>query len=83
MGVPLHLIVRARWAVLAVFAAACLWMIPGIAELEHDEDVLAFLPPDHPDVVTFREVADRFGMLSVGLIGLNATESVSGNKRSP
>lgn len=66
----LHPIVRARWAIVAVFVALCAWLVPGVSSLEHDDDVLAFLPPDHPDVVTFGDVADRFGMLEVGLVGL-------------
>jgi predicted RND superfamily exporter protein len=68
----LHPIVRARWAILAVFVALCAWLVPGVSSLRHDDDVLAFLPPDHPDVVAFGEVADRFGMLEVGLVGLRA-----------
>ena len=55
---------------MAVFAALCVWLIPGVSSLQHDDDVLAFLPPDHPDVVAFNDVADRFGMLEVGLVGL-------------
>lgn len=55
---------------MAVFFALCAWLIPGVGSLQHDDDVLAFLPPDHPDVVAFNEVADRFGMLEVGLVGL-------------
>ena len=66
----LHPIVRARWVIVAVFVALCAWLVPGVSALQHDDDVLAFLPPDHPDVVTFGDVADRFGMLEVGLIGL-------------
>jgi len=66
----LHPIVRARWAIVAVFVALCAWLVPGVSALRHDDDVLAFLPPDHPDVITFGDVADRFGMLEVGLVGL-------------
>ncbi len=66
----LHPIVRARWVVVAVFVALCAWLVPGVAALRHDDDVLAFLPPDHPDVITFNKVAERFGMLEVGLVGL-------------
>lgn len=69
-GVPVHPIVRARWVILAMFVAVCAWLIPGVSALQHDDDVLAFLPPDHPDVVAFRDVADRFGMLELGLVGL-------------
>lgn len=70
MGKALHPVVRARLAVLLVFGVLCAWLIPGIGDLRHDDDVLAFLPPEHPDVVAFEQVADRFGMLSVALVGL-------------
>lgn len=65
-----HPILKARWVVLALLVALCAWLIPGVASLRHDDDVLAFLPPEHPDVVAFNDVADRFGMLEVGLVGL-------------
>lgn len=66
----LHPIVAGRWVVLVLFVALCGWLVPGIAHLQHDDDVLAFLPPDHPDVQTFNAVAERFGMLEVGLVGV-------------
>ncbi|MCA9710055.1 MAG: MMPL family transporter, partial [Myxococcales bacterium] len=69
-----HPIVRARYVVLVLLVAICAWMIPGIGLLRHDDDVLAFLPPEDPDVVTFREVADRFGMLEVVLVGLRSEQ---------
>ncbi len=65
-----HPLVRARWAVLILFAALCAWLIPGLAHIQNDDDVLAFLPPDHPEVINFQEVADRFGMTEVVLVGL-------------
>lgn len=67
-----HWVVRARFAILAAFVVLCGLLVPGVRSLQHDDDVLAFLPPDHPDVVAFREVADRFGMLQVALVGLRA-----------
>jgi len=69
---PDHPIIRARWAILLVFAALCAWLIPGLAQIHDDDDVLAFLPPDHPEVINFHEVADRFGMTEVALVGLSA-----------
>jgi predicted RND superfamily exporter protein len=66
----LHPIVRARWWILALFVALCVWLIPGVTNIQNDDDVLAFLPPDHPEVVNFHEVAARFGMMEVALIGL-------------
>jgi predicted RND superfamily exporter protein len=67
----IHPVVRARWAILVVFLALCAWLIPGVRNIENDDDVLAFLPPDHPEVVNFQQVADRFGMTEVALIGLS------------
>lgn len=69
---PLHPIVRARWVILVVFTALCAWLIPGVTNIQNDDDVLAFLPPDHPEVINFQEVADRFGMTEVALVGLEA-----------
>ncbi len=77
-----HFVVRARWVVLALFVALCAWVVPGIAQLRHDDDVLAFLPPAHPDVVTFREVADRFGMLEVALVGLRSDDPMLSTERT-
>ena len=62
--------IRGRWVVLALFVALCAWLVPGALQLRHDDDVLAFLPPEHPDVVAFRDVADRYGMLEVALVGV-------------
>ncbi len=69
-----HLIVRARFVILAILVALCVWILPGVNDVREDNDVLAFLPPDHPEVLNFHEVADRFGMLEVGLVGLRAAE---------
>ncbi len=71
---PLAAVVRARWPILIAFVALCAWLLPGVRMLQHDDDVLAFLPPEHPDVVAFHEVADRFGMLEVALVGLRAKD---------
>ncbi len=71
-GAPIHPIVRARWVILAAFVALCAWLIPGLGNIQNDDDVLAFLPPDHPDVENFHAVADRFGMMEIALVGLTA-----------
>ena len=70
----LHPIVRLRWAILAVFIGVCAWLIPGVTNLQNDDDVLAFLPAEHPDVKGFNAVAERFGMLEVALIGLTDSD---------
>ncbi|MGB1698901.1 MAG: efflux RND transporter permease subunit [Nannocystaceae bacterium] len=66
----LHPIVRFRYAILMAFAAVVLWLVPGATQVRNDDDVLAFLPPESPDVVAFHEVSAAFGMLEVGLVGL-------------
>ena len=66
-----HFVVRARWAILALLVALCAWVLPGAVSVREDNDVLAFLPGDHPDVVGFREIADRFGVLEIALVGLH------------
>lgn len=66
-----HPFVRARWAILALAVGVAALILPGLGAIREDNDVLAFLPPDHPDVVAFREVAKRFGVLEVGLVGLS------------
>jgi predicted RND superfamily exporter protein len=65
-----HFVVRMRWVVLALLVALCAYILPGVASTREDDDVLAFLPPDHPDVIGFRAVAERFGVLEIGLVGL-------------
>ena len=66
----MHPVIRIRWAILIVFVALCGWLLPGITSLENDDDVLAFLPPDRPEVATFHRIAQRFGMTEVALVGL-------------
>ncbi len=65
-----HFVVRARWAILAALVALCAWILPGVRDVKEDDDVLAFLPHDHADVIAFREIAERFGVLEIGLVGL-------------
>lgn len=66
-----HLVVRARWAILAALVALCAWILPGVGQVQEDDDVLAFLPPDHPEVLAFREIAARFGVLEIALVGIH------------
>lgn len=40
--------------------------------VEQDDDLLAFLPADDPDVRHFHELASRFGGLDVALVGVDA-----------
>lgn len=69
-----HLVVRARWAILAALIGVCAWILPGLKSVQEDDDVLAFLPPSDPEVLAFREIADHFGVLEIGLVGIRKTE---------
>jgi len=69
-----HFVVRARWVILAALIALCAWILPGLTSVREDDDVLAFLPPSHPEVLAFREIASRFGVLEIGLVGIRKTE---------
>ena len=40
----------------------------GLTKLRNEDDVLVFLPEDEPEVVTFKDVARRFGAMRVALI---------------
>ncbi|RMG99669.1 MAG: hypothetical protein D6705_02845 [Deltaproteobacteria bacterium] len=64
-------VVRLRWLVLAAFVALSAFVVPHARDVTFDDDVLAFLPPDHPDVIEFRRIARRFGMLDVALVGID------------
>jgi predicted RND superfamily exporter protein len=77
-----HPIVRARWVILAAFVLVCGWLIPGVFTVENDDDVLAFLPPDHEEVQNFHRVAETFGMTEVALVGIedNGRDLLSAEK---
>lgn len=66
---------RNAWAIVAcvlvVTALAARWA----ARVEHDDDVLAFLPKTDPDVALFYEVNERFHGLDVALVGIEAGDA--------
>ena len=41
-------------------------------QVDHDDDVLAFLPQDDADVAAFREINRAFGGLDVAIVGIEA-----------
>ncbi|MFM2247080.1 MAG: hypothetical protein RL071_3154 [Pseudomonadota bacterium] len=43
------------------------WIGAGV---RHEDDLLAFLPKDNPDIARFREINERFGGLEVAIIGV-------------
>ena len=58
------------WAIVIatlVFGAACGWFA---MDLEQDDDVLAFLPANNPEIQAFRDINARFGSTDVALVGI-------------
>ena len=70
------LIVQRRWAAAVVCAAGVLALLSiyGAVRVEHDDDLLAFLPQDNPDVSTFYEINKQFGGLDVALVGVETQD---------
>jgi len=71
--------IRHPWAVLIAFAIGCVVAVVGVLRLEHEDDVLVFLPEDDPDVALFRDVSERFGSLRVALVGVALPDDVEGD----
>jgi predicted RND superfamily exporter protein len=46
-------------------------------QVQQDDDLLAFLPADNPDVKHFHELNKRFGGIDVALVGIDAGRSQS------
>ncbi len=59
-------------AVVLLFATVCGFFATRV---EHDHDVLAFLPEDNEEIAVFRAISERFGGLDVALVGVE-TEDV-------
>ena len=71
-----HLLVRraAAWAtvfIVFILSAASLYFA---SRVERDDDVLAFLPRQNPEVGTFYDVSKRFGSLDVALVGIETDD---------
>ncbi len=61
--------VRRPLLVISLFIVACVVAAFGALGLEHEDDVLVFLPEDDDDVALFRDVSGRFGSMRVALVG--------------
>jgi predicted RND superfamily exporter protein len=64
----------AAWGVVLVVALLSLASLYRVGGLGHDDDVLAFLPRDNPDVGAFYYVNERFGSLDLALVGIEAED---------
>lgn len=61
---------------LALTVLAVLGMAPLAARVERDDDLLAFLPADSPEIIGFREVSDRFGGLDITFVGFETADAL-------
>lgn len=61
-------------AVLGVCLLITIALAPHAATLDYDDDVIAFLPQDDPEVARFREIGERFHALSIGLVAVEAAD---------
>ena len=65
---------RSAKAIVAVTFALTALSLFFAQEVEHDDDLLAFLPEGNPDVALFQEINTRFGGLDVALVGIDAPD---------
>ena len=65
---------RVAAAVVALTLAATAVFAVLAASVPHDDDLLAFLPEDNPEITTFFSVNKRFGGLDTAIVGLETTD---------
>ena len=66
------------WALAIVVVVTCtaatgLYMA---RQVQHEDDILAFLPRDNPEVKLFHEINSRFGGLDLALVGIRTDDPV-------
>jgi predicted RND superfamily exporter protein len=62
------------WSVVVVVAAITVFSLVQLTKIENDDNLLAFLPQDNPEVKSFYEVNERFGSLDLALIGIETDD---------
>ncbi|HLM74388.1 MAG TPA: MMPL family transporter [Polyangiaceae bacterium] len=62
------------WVVIAAVLVLAVVSLITAARVQHDDDVLAFLPRSNPEVRLFYEVNKRFGGLDVAVVGVGAPD---------
>ncbi|MBW2527193.1 MAG: MMPL family transporter, partial [Deltaproteobacteria bacterium] len=58
------------WATVLVAVALSAVGAVYASQVDQDDDLLAFLPKDNPEVAAFDEINERFGGLDVALVGI-------------
>ncbi len=71
-----RLLVQRRSAALWVALVVLLTAVAGAigAQVRHEDDLLAFLPRDNPDIARFRDINERFGGLDVAIVGVELAQ---------
>lgn len=64
----------AAWATVFVVIGLSVASLYFASRVERDDDVLAFLPRQNPEVGIFYDVSKRFGSLDVALVGIAADD---------
>ncbi len=62
------------WAIVIVVTLATAFCLLQLRNLHNEDDVLAFLPQDNPDVKLFYDINQRFGGLDLALVGLEVAD---------
>jgi predicted RND superfamily exporter protein len=71
-----RLLVQRRSAALWVALVVLLTVVAGAigSQVRHEDDLLAFLPRDNPDIARFRDINERFGGLDVAIVGVELAQ---------
>lgn len=65
---------RVAWAVVIAVLLLAALSIPQAMRVERDDNLLAFLPQDNPEVAAFYEINKRFGGLDVAVVGIETDD---------
>ena len=62
------------WAIVLLTVLVSAGSLYMAQRVEHEDDVLAFLPQDNPEVQLFKDINKRFGGLDLALVGIQAKD---------
>ncbi|MBI4954313.1 MAG: MMPL family transporter [Myxococcales bacterium] len=65
-------------AVVGLVLATVAVCAPYAAQVRRDDDILAFLPKDNPEIAEFRRINEVFGGLDVGIVGIEVDDPFDG-----
>jgi predicted RND superfamily exporter protein len=65
---------RIAWRIVIAVILVAFAALYQAAHLEHEDDLLAFLPRDNPDVELFNEINKTFGTAEIAIVGLRTDD---------